>query len=226
MSSMLIATCPRCGQVEMTLDVRSYVTTFPGGSDPEYEVFCRCRHCGRSSIHDLKAKNNTVEPTNYQSTINYAFHYRGFVRTSGIPIKCPEHVPEDVKLIFDEGARCLANANWNAAGSMFRKVVDRVSKARLPAESDANGPNNHTRFNLKARLIWLFENGLLSRDIEPLAEAIREDGNDAVHDHPIDEAEARDLADFTVELLEGVFTMPGRLKAASDRREARRAPKQ
>src|SRR5665647_3368566 len=108
---------------------------------------------------------------------------------------------------------------------MFRKVVDVVSKAKLPADDGANGPSKQARRVLKARLDWLLANGLLPAGIAELADCIREDGNDAVHEHPIGKDEAGDLADFTVQLLEGVYTQPGRLKAASERRAQRRKEK-
>jgi hypothetical protein len=38
-----------------------------------------------------------------------------------------------------------------------------------------------------------------------LADAIREDGNDGVHNQPLGEADALDLQDFTVELLEALY---------------------
>jgi uncharacterized protein YeeX (DUF496 family) len=122
--------------------------------------------------------------------------------------------------IFDEGAECLAIGCWNASGAMFRKILDQISKEKLPIE---NGPtDNRTRYNLKQRLEWLFANNLLPKEIEQFADCIREDANDAVHDHAIGEAEANDTLDFTVELLERLYTMPGRLQVNAARRLARR----
>jgi hypothetical protein len=103
---------------------------------------------------------------------------------------------------------------------MFRKILDQISKAKLPPE---NGPtDNRTRYNLKPRLEWRFAHNLLPKEIEQFADCIREDANDAVHNHPIGEAEANDVLDFTVELLERLYTMPGRLDANAARRSARR----
>jgi hypothetical protein len=59
-----------------------------------------------------------------------------------------------------------------------------------------------------------------SEEIEQFAAC--EDANDAVHNHPIGEAEANDILDFTVELLERLYTMPGRLQVNAARRLARR----
>jgi hypothetical protein len=56
-----------------------------------------------------------------------------------------------------------------------------------------------------------------------LADAIREDGNDGVHNQPLGEADALDLQDLTVELLEALYTVPGRLKDAEARRVEREA---
>ncbi|MET4259869.1 hypothetical protein ABIC09_004827 [Bradyrhizobium sp. S3.12.5] len=83
-------------------------------------------------------------------------------------------------------------------------------------------PESRTRFNLKPRLEWLFANNLLPKDVEVPADCIREDANDAVHNAPLGKDDALDIQDFTVELLEALFTLPGRLKEAEARRAARR----
>jgi len=83
--------------------------------------------------------------------------------------------------------------------------------------------DKRTRFNLKPRLEWLFQNGFLPKEVEALADSIREDGNDGVHNAPLGEADALDVQDFTIELLEALFTLPGRLKDAEARRATRRS---
>ena len=101
---------------------------------------------------------------------------------------------------------------------------DRGSDFEGSDERRAGGTSSRqARFNLKPRLAWLFENNLLPKEVQPLADAIREDGNDGVHNAPLGEADALDLQDFTVELLEALYTLPGRLKEAEARRAQRRA---
>jgi hypothetical protein len=143
------------------------------------------------------------------------------IRPRASDVDCPEHTPQDLKLVFDEAADCISIGAWNAASAMFRKIVDQISKDKM-AEAPSPPPDNRTKFNLKPRLMWLFANGHLPSDIEALADAIREDGNDGVHNAPLGKDDALDVQDFTVELLERLYTVPGRLKDAEARRAARR----
>ena len=108
---------------------------------------------------------------------------------------------------------------------MFRKIVDQISKDKINSAPGGPPADKRTRFNLKPRLEWLFANNLLPKEVAALADSIREDGNDGVHNAPLGEAEALDVQDFTVELLEALYTLPGRLRDAEARRAARRAPK-
>ncbi|MEH2534323.1 hypothetical protein V1277_006380 [Bradyrhizobium sp. AZCC 1588] len=43
-----------------------------------------------------------------------------------------------------------------------------------------------------------------------------------LYNAPLGQADALDIQDFTVELLEALFTLPGRLKEAEARRRAQR----
>jgi hypothetical protein len=104
---------------------------------------------------------------------------------------------------------------------MFRKILDQISKEKMNAAS-VQPPDNRTRYNLKPRLAWLFANGLLPIELEQLADAIREDANDGVHNSPLTKEDALDIQDFTVEVLEKLYTMPGRLREAEARRVMRR----
>lgn len=185
------------------------------------EAFCMCRHCHRTSVLlllDGDAEDD-LPHTHDGRVITDRYSIEEVIRPRLSPVECPEHVPADIAIVFSEGTECFAIECWNAAGAMFRKVVDLVSKARMP---EGDPPDAATKRILKRRLDWLFVNNHLPRDVQPLADCIREDGNDAVHEHPLGKAEAEDLLDFTVQLLEGVYTTPGKLAAAAARRAERR----
>jgi Domain of unknown function (DUF4145) len=219
--AMLILDCPRCGERKMTQDWIAH-TQYTDDGQRRHELTLQCRHCNKSSIWLVVGQPGSPPVASLGKTnavINDHLFVFGFVRPTGSSVKAPEFTPPDIIKIFDEGAECLAIGCWNASGSMFRKIVDEISKARLPKEGE---PDKHTRWNLKPRLAWLFNNNLLPKEVESLADCIREDANDAVHNAPIGQGEATDLLDFTVELLERIYTMPGRLKAAEERRVARR----
>ena len=124
--------------------------------------------------------------------------------------------------MFHEGVTCIAVGCYNAAGTMFRLCVDLTTKSMLPPK-DTPGLNTKTRCDLGLRLPWLFENGRLSEPLKDLSSCIKEDGNDGAHAGNLSEADASDLLDFSVALLERIYTEPERLQLAKERRDARRS---
>lgn len=114
---------------------------------------------------------------------------------------------------------------WNAAGTMFRTCVDLATRPLLPTEETA-GLSHRTRRDLGLRLPWLFDNAKLPNDLRDISACIREDGNDGAHQGTLVKEDAEDLLDFTVALLERLFTEPRRLEIAKERRAERRAPKE
>ena len=107
---------------------------------------------------------------------------------------------------------------------MFRLCVDLTTRPMLPAE-DVEGLNARTRRDLGLRLPWLFANNRLPSGLRELSTAIREDGNDGAHQGTLTKEDAEDLLDFTVALLQRVFTEPKQLELATKRREKRRPSK-
>ena len=78
------------------------------------------------------------------------------------------------------------------------------------------------RATLELRLPWLFANGLLPQALKELSSCIKEDGNDGAHAGTLKQPDAVDLLDFTLELLERIYTEPERLRLAQERRDSRR----
>jgi hypothetical protein len=105
---------------------------------------------------------------------------------------------------------------------MFRLCVDLATEARLP-EADVDGLNGKIRRSLGLRLIWLFEHEYLPAALQELSVAVKDDGNDGAHLGALTKPDAEDLLDFTVALLERIFTEPERLRLATERRLQRRA---
>ena len=104
---------------------------------------------------------------------------------------------------------------------MFRLCLDLATRSLLPKE-DVPGLNAKTRRNLGLRLPWLFDAGLLPESFRELSTCIKDDGNDGAHVGSLNESDADDLLDFTVAMLERMYTEPERLRLARERREARR----
>jgi hypothetical protein len=218
--AMLTLDCARCGERQMTHDVLHCTR-----SGNEFEYFLQCRACNKSTVWGVERRGNSPRPDELVSQaalLNPYVVVGEVVRPRGGSVDCPDHVPADLKLVFDEAVDCISIGAWNAASAMFRKIVDQLSKDKMAA-APTPPPDNRTRYNLKPRLDWLFANNLLPAEVAPLANAIREDGNDGVHNAPLGRDDALDVQDFTIELLERLFTLPGRLQEAEARRAARRA---
>jgi hypothetical protein len=107
---------------------------------------------------------------------------------------------------------------------MFRLCIDLATRRLLPGEDEgAAGLNAKTRRDLGLRLPWLFDSGRLPDALRDLSLCVKEDGNDGAHQGTLTTQDATDLLDFTVVLLERMFTEPEKLRLAKERRDARRA---
>jgi hypothetical protein len=105
---------------------------------------------------------------------------------------------------------------------MFGAAIDLATRELLPAD-DEKAPARRVKRDLGLRLPWLLQQGLLPKDLSELADCIREDGNDAAHQGTLLEDDTQDIHDFTLELLRHLYTAPGRLRLAAERRASRRS---
>lgn len=231
--SLLTADCPRCGVKMLTFDVLS-ASSIP---DDEYlrpfEAFCRCRRCGRPTVFSMEGKYTDTSPTGESlrgMPINWAFNnIRVAPAVFPDAAECPEHVPDALKAIFDEAARCLATDCFDASGTMFRKVLDQSTRSLVTVEpqsvekSHANYISWKEAKDLRLRLNWLFSRNLLPTGLVDLVSCVHQDGNDAAHStETIGREGAIDLQDFTTSILETLYTAPGKIAANVARREKRR----
>ncbi|MCZ4314622.1 DUF4145 domain-containing protein [Comamonadaceae bacterium G21597-S1] len=227
----LVANCPRCGSRHITLDVcaaQPYRIDY--GWQNWYEAFGVCRHCGRTSIFVLSESVNAdykyvhkVGLLKVEGALNKYVEVKGHISLKdGASIAPPASLPKEIEAIFAEGATCVAVGCYNAAGTMFRLCVEMATRSMLPTE-DVPGLNAKMRRDLGLRLPWLFESGRLPESLKELSSCIKEDGNDGAHAGNLSEADASDLLDFSVALLERIYTEPERLRLAKERRDARRA---
>jgi len=234
---LLVADCPRCGSKSITFDVVAQVWLSQGSSWQDwYEIFCNCRQCHKPTTFLVVASGmETKERFNsgdglatYHSGINEYFTIDRFISIRDISsTPPPEHLPDNIKNAFLEGAACLSIECFNAAATMFRLCVDLATRPLLPTPEDTTKPqpNAKQRRDLGLRLPWLFDNGLLPSEFQELAGCIKEDGNDGAHVGNLTKADAEDLVDFTTRLLDRLVSEPEKLKLAKERRATRRVPK-
>jgi hypothetical protein len=194
-----------------------------------HEAFCRCRHCGRSTIFVL-SESDTMVRSRLENTpleaipfaVNEMVNVEGHITLKDAAGRhAPEHLPLEIRAAFEEGAACLAIDRPNAAAAMFRLCLDLATTPLLPEGPDAPSPN--VRRVLGKRLAWLFDQGRLPGVLKDLSTCIREDGNDAAHAGTLSVEDAEDIADFLSALLERLYTAPEKLRLATDRRAARRS---
>ncbi len=228
--SELVADCPRCKSSKITFDVTAANTiAIKYKWQQWYEAYCTCRHCKRATIFVLSEKSGSnydyvhkVGLLKITDSLNQYLSIESFVSLKdNTAITPPEHIPPEIEAIFKEGATCLAVECFNAAGTMFRLCVDLTTRAMLPIEETA-GLNSKTRRDLGLRLPWLFANGFLPESLKELSTCIKEDGNDGAHAGTLKQPDAEDLLDFTIALLERIYTEPERLRLAQERRNTRR----
>ena len=227
--SHLVHDCPRCGSAKITFDIKAaHYTRKTHTWSKNFETFCVCRHCDRTTVFVVSEKepdvvNKLSDLVSRGSSVNDIVSVDGFISQKDASAEAPpEYLPEALNKAFTEGATCLAVGCANAAATMFRLCVDHATSARLPVE-DVHGLTIHIRRTLGLRLKWLFDNGILPEDLRELSHCIKEDGNDGAHAGTLQEADALDLLDFTRAMLERLYTEPAKVKIANERRAARRA---
>ena len=226
----LVTDCPRCGANKITFVIKeAIVIAHYYKWQNWYEAFCVCRQCLRSTIFVLSESVNgdytyvhKVSLIGIKGAVNRFVNVEGIISLKDtIETSPPDHVPENVANIFREGATCLSVKCHNAAGTMFRLCIDLVTRPMLP-QGDVPGLNKKTRRDLGLRLPWLFDNQHLPEPLRELSLCVKEDGNDGAHAGNLSKDDATNLLDFTLVLLERIYTEPERLRLAEERRVKRR----
>jgi hypothetical protein len=132
--------------------------------------------------------------------------YIKILRTYPDPSKtdAPEYTPEPIAKAYRQGMENFNRKAFEPCTMLMRKAVDLTAKHINP---EATGV-------LAKRLAQAFEKGLITRDMAEWAKAIKDFGNDSVHDaEDVPEDVARDMTYFTEMLLLYIFTLPGMLAA-------------
>ncbi|MGL6487966.1 DUF4145 domain-containing protein [Aeromonas hydrophila] len=220
----LVGNCPRCYVKHTTFSIIAMNEYDRSGNS---ELFCVCKHCHKGVIFNGCVNSQAaVDAIKTRASVNVTKNvYVGSVVCikPGEVVLSPEHLPEEIKINFDEGAQCYSIGCFNAAATMFRLCLDKATKSFLP--EDPATPPAKIRRSLGFRMDWLFENGHLPVALKELAECIKDDGNDGAHEGILSKVDVDDLIDFTTSLLERLYTEPKKIELANERRLARRQQK-
>ncbi len=230
--STIVADCPRCQANRMTFDVLAdvYVGNQYGWAHV-FEICATCRSCHKPSILRIVLSEIALKDqfrtagsvTGFKNDLGQFFRFDRFISIADIAARpAPPDLPDLVDAAFAEGARCLAIGCPNAASAMFRLCLDLATQELLPDPNLDGGPDKQQRRNLAPRLRWLFDQARLPADLRGLSAAVKENGDDGVHEGILEMEDAEDVFDFAHALLNRIYSEPARLAAAEKRRTDRR----
>jgi hypothetical protein len=148
--------------------------------------------------------NNGWSPETFSSNLLATDHWRLAGQwPSPAGTNAPKHTPTNIERFFSQGVDSLNSANWDAAGTMFRKVVD---TATFAIDKDLKSEK------LAKRIDELASKHKITPDLREWAHVIRLEGNDAAHEEePFEEEQAKALHYFAEIFLTYVFSLPGEL---------------
>lgn len=224
----MAANCPRCGTLRIAFHILQVNIPAKNNREMIVELFGQCQECTQATILRYIPNNNA----NFDHLRRGGFAVRpediseiGRI-TGHISVKdeaatdAPDHLPDEIRAVFEEGAKCRAIKCPNAAAAMFRLCLDLATKPLLPAEPgekiSAGQLKSITR-SLGHRLEWMFENDVLPEILHGLTHCIKEDGNDGAHDGTVTEEDIREMEGLTVILLNRLYTEPAQVEAVQRR---------
>lgn len=236
--NFLVSNCTYCGTRKIRFDNHGFNKV----NNYQWDIFSICSNCYKPSVFQVSMRDDIGSPAlindlkdrttlaHLKNTNLLDFFSLGeLVTPPRDSVKeCPDHVPENIKKVFDEAAICLALNCFTASGAMFRLCLDITTKELLDQWINTNRmadpqPNSAKKGKLFNRIEFLIEKNVIPSDLKDFAHHIRLDGNDAAHDGSTEKDEAEDLLDFSELFLERIYTNQKQLELAQARRLARRS---
>ena len=202
MDKQIKADCYWCQTLSVAFSLRDAVprNEFLPTREKIWDTFGVCGRCGRGAIIVIKSGNQN--PTKQNSPTGRFIEIIPALSVSQVP----DHTPDDAANFFRQAQNNLLNKNWDAAGAMFRKVLENSLKERFP---DIKG-------SLSQIIQKAGDSNKLTPEMVQWANRIRLDGNKAIHEEPFSPVDAHALSEFTFLMLLYLFTLPGMLRKAQD----------
>ena len=235
--SFVISNCNYCKTKNIRFDNKGFNKL----NIHQWDILAICSHCNLPTVYRISRKPDVGYPLNEHLArattlkeienlnLSSSFHIGSTIVPPNNEITpCPEHVPENIKIVFDEATTCLSMECYTASGAMFRLCLDVTTKELLQEwleanEDDVNQPNTAQKDKLFNRIEFLLDKGIIPSDLKEYAHQIRLDGNDSAHDGNTEKEEAEDLLDFSVLFLDRIYTIKKQLAIAQARTLARRS---
>ena len=173
-----------------------------------------CRTCQVGVVVRLRGPRFGAKPSACQGDPrNNGFELLE-VLPEGPPRDIPRYLPEEIKRGYKQAVNCVRQGNFDAAGMVFRKVLQHATTA-LAAGTEITFTK---RENLKSRIHTLAERQLITPAMRDWAHLIRLDGNAATHeeDAVFTKDDAKQMREFTQMFLLCAFTLPESVRLARE----------
>ncbi len=204
--------CPHCKSQRMTFDFNGesvnerFEFIDEGKLFISWNTFFTCRSCREGVVVKLVAQDNGHKPSDCAGDPRKEGFSIGEMHPKPEGLNVPEFLPPRVDEEFREGADGLKHGNYNSAGIMFRRALERATDEIMKDEAKGK--------TLFERIRILGETRKITEAMQEWADAIRIGGNRAAHEEQrYDNDSATQLRNFTEMFLTYAFTLPERVKA-------------
>lgn len=201
--------CPYCGTKSVAFSIVHQQQCTK--TDPcLWDVLATCARCSRGVIIAYRVPENVkpascVEHPNRRRLVQFVSVFPSPPNT-----EAPEYTPDNVANYFRQAKDSQNNGNWDAAGAMFGKALEIALKEKFP---DIKG-------KLNVRIQKAADDHKLTAELAGWAHHVRILRNEAVHDEePLKQEDVEDVEAFAHVILQYLFTLPGELEEARDRRK-------
>lgn len=225
--NQIVYDCPYCKSKNMTFDIivdnydheyqEAYARKYDSSAiepDPEalfysmtvrYYALCQCREskCQQTVPFILERQASEIKIIDILRT------------PANLSYKCPEYVPKNIEDKFNEAAQCYAYHCFIASAAMLRLCIEITTKDLLIDNKDKEQ-------KLHKRIEILCNQGLIRQRLKEFATEIRFEGNDAVHDGCIDQDNLEATFEFTIFLLQELYTDKKEMELVKERRAQRK----
>nr|WP_296430652.1 DUF4145 domain-containing protein [Roseovarius sp. BRH_c41] len=212
MTASVSIDCPYCGTSHSSFDLT--VEAISLAAPNQRYALAQCGGCKKQVLLKFQYRSTGYGPeligTGNGGPITRSFDLR-FVSPSKAQPRIPSDIPENVKKPLQEAEQAYAVGLYSAAGSCYRKTVERAVKKIKP---DLSGM-------LNKRIRQLETEGLLPHSMIELLDQVRLFGNTSMHEDDEDPTKedcsaARDFCDL---FLTYAFSLPAKVAAAKSKLE-------
>ena len=174
----VVLDCPHCNAEREGFEFGGELPGKPSSAAPfMWNTLFVCHKCRKGVVVRLSGPRFGAKPSACQGDPRH----NGFELLAVLPKRQPEiprYLPdEEIKREYKQAVNCVRQGNFEAAGTMFRKVLQRATTA-LAAGNEITFKE---RENLPSRINKLAQKNLITPAMRDWAHQIRDDGNEATH---------------------------------------------